>query len=193
MQPHNLYIDHPPQVPIHIACLPPDLYPPCYALAPPHPDLDNFAITAAGPPENQLFAPACSQTSQQPPHSVNNGIPHADKVAIKAPKLGGLSCLSRDKFTVGHLVAICIPQVCASFIAITRVRWRRRQPDGYQLGLDFLDPGQAFQIRMLEQTFYISLYRQHIAQEEGRHLSDNEAAQEWIRRYGAAFPASANG
>jgi len=46
---------------------------------------------------------------------------------------------------------------------------------------------EVFRARMLEQVRQIGKYRQSVLKETGRLLTPEEAAQEWIERYAAAF------
>ncbi len=48
---------------------------------------------------------------------------------------------------------------------------------------------EAFVARMIEQLCHIAHYRQQTLASEGRALSEERAAREWIARYAAAFPA----
>ena len=42
---------------------------------------------------------------------------------------------------------------------------------------------------MIEQICHIEHYRKEVARVEGRELSTQEAASEWISRYASDFPA----
>jgi hypothetical protein len=41
---------------------------------------------------------------------------------------------------------------------------------------------------MVEQLLHIESYRREIEQQEGRPLTTEEAAREWIGRYASSFP-----
>jgi hypothetical protein len=41
---------------------------------------------------------------------------------------------------------------------------------------------------MIEQICHIESYRRDVAQQEGRQLTTEEAAVEWISRYASSFP-----
>ena len=66
--------------------------------------------------------------------------------------------------------------------------WNREKQHGYEIGLQFDDPEQLYQLRMIEQICHIEHYRQQVEQQEGRHLTSEQAAKEWIRRYAGDFP-----
>ncbi len=57
------------------------------------------------------------------------------------------------------------------------------------MGVQFLDASDAFRVRMVEQVCAIEEYRRQQVEEEGRELSREEAAREWIATYGSRFPA----
>ncbi|MGB1239846.1 MAG: hypothetical protein ACPG4U_16630, partial [Pseudomonadales bacterium] len=59
---------------------------------------------------------------------------------------------------------------------------------GYRLGVIFDCPETAFAVRMIEQICHIEQYRQQVSVREGRELSSDSAAQEWIRLHAADFP-----
>jgi hypothetical protein len=54
--------------------------------------------------------------------------------------------------------------------------------------VQFLDAADAFRARMVEQVCSIERYRREVRRREGRVLSGQEAAEEWIREHAARFP-----
>jgi PilZ domain-containing protein len=100
---------------------------------------------------------------------------------------GGLCCRSGRAFDQGAQVRVRIPVGDDGFEAEGRVAWCRSQDDGYRVGIEFVAESEAFRARMVEQICHIERYhRKQLA--EGRHLSEQEAAIEWITRYAAQFP-----
>jgi c-di-GMP-binding flagellar brake protein YcgR len=104
--------------------------------------------------------------------------------------VGGLSFLSEDELEIGTVVDIRIDSVQPPFEARGRVVWARREEDGCRVGVQFLDENDAFRARMVEQVCAIEQYRRQIAEKEGRDLTREAAAREWIERYGNRFPAA---
>ncbi|MGH7447358.1 MAG: PilZ domain-containing protein [Longimicrobiales bacterium] len=102
---------------------------------------------------------------------------------------GGLSFVSDDEIQIGSTIEIRIAQVDPPFEARARVVWTRREEKGYCIGVQFLDADAAFRARMVEQVCSIESYRRRVEAEEGRILSRDEAAQEWIEKYAGRFPA----
>ncbi len=104
------------------------------------------------------------------------------------PGYGGLRCRWRDGIAIGCLLRISIPALDPLFFASGQVSWRRLQVDDYELGLVFLDPQQAYRMRLMEQICHIRCYRRWVLEQEGRQLDSQQAAQEWIHRYAGRFP-----
>ena len=69
------------------------------------------------------------------------------------------------------------------------VVWCTQIDENYEIGVRFCDTRNAFRIRILEQLCHIENYRQERQKSEGRNLSREEAAQEWISRYAYNFPS----
>lgn len=68
------------------------------------------------------------------------------------------------------------------------VAWCRKELDRYAVGVQFLDSNTRFGVRMVEQVCHIEHYRHDVLLEEGRSLTSEEAAREWVERYAAEFP-----
>jgi len=58
------------------------------------------------------------------------------------------------------------------------------------VGVEFLDQDILFRLRMVEQICHIEQYRRTVRESQGRVLSSQEAAIEWIERYAEAFAFS---
>lgn len=101
--------------------------------------------------------------------------------------LGGLSFHANAALTLGSIVNVRIDSVEPSFESDARVVWCKPAGDGYDLGVAFLSPNDAFRARMVEQVCHIESYRREAAA-EGRELSADAAAREWIARFAASFP-----
>jgi hypothetical protein len=69
------------------------------------------------------------------------------------------------------------------------VAWCRKEGENYAVGVQFDDKSTQFGVRMVEQICHIEHYRYDVLQEEGRVLSSEEAAREWVERYAAEFPS----
>lgn len=121
-----------------------------------------------------------------------------DRVADAAPTVGqgvnvsfgGLAFLSSACPAVGEILRLRIPTVKPAFEARARVAWCRPEAENFLVGVQFLDATDAFRSRMVQQVCSIESYRREVQQREGRALTTQEAATEWITRYAGRFPDS---
>ena len=125
---------------------------------------------------------------------------HCDEVAELAEvhtqdiSAGGLALRSSQSVPPGRRIEVRIPHVEPAFEAAARVVWcRSGLHGGFELGVSFLDAEDAFLARMVEQVCYIEDYRRFVLMHEGRELSQEEAASEWIAKYAAQFPVIGTG
>jgi hypothetical protein len=59
---------------------------------------------------------------------------------------------------------------------------------GFDLGVAFLNAEDAYRARMVEQICHIESFRRKLISNEGRTLTPEAAAREWIARYADSFP-----
>jgi hypothetical protein len=104
--------------------------------------------------------------------------------------VGGLAFTCDEPLPIGAEVSVCIPTVRPPFHGRAVVRWHRPEGEQYLCGVEFLDAADTFRVRMVEQVCAIDQYRRHVEEEEGRTLTRDEAAREWISRFGDRFPTS---
>jgi hypothetical protein len=102
---------------------------------------------------------------------------------------GGLAFVSPTCPQVGEVLRVRIPTVEPVFAGKARVAWCRPEGTAFLVGVQFLDATVAFRSRMVQQVCSIENYRKEIAQREGRVLTTQQAAAEWIERYAGRFPA----
>lgn len=103
---------------------------------------------------------------------------------------GGLAFLSDVCPAIGEILQLRIPSLEPVFDARARVAWCRPEGRKYLVGVAFLDAAAAFQSRMVQQVCSIENYRREVQQHEGRSLTTQEAAAEWIARFAGRFPDS---
>jgi hypothetical protein len=65
----------------------------------------------------------------------------------------------------------------------------RQQGSRFEVGLWMSDEDSSYRLRMVEQVCHIEAYRRRVEREEGRSLSSEAAALEWIERYAGSFPS----
>ena len=103
---------------------------------------------------------------------------------------GGLAFVSDDCLATGDTIRLRVPTVDPPFEAAARVAWCRPEGDAYLVGVQFTDAGAAFRSRMVQQVCSIENYRKEVLAREGRDLTTQEAATEWIELYAGRFPDS---
>ncbi len=103
---------------------------------------------------------------------------------------GGLAFSLLHPVTTGARLTISMPQVWPDYSASGTVVWCREARAGYEAGVQFDEPDEAFKARMVAQFCQIEDYRREMREREGRALSSEEAAREWIVRYAEEFADS---
>jgi len=102
---------------------------------------------------------------------------------------GGLCFISDAKITQGCEIEIFIPLCQPTFKAHGTVAWCQPIDEShFDIGVEFQDEAVHFTLRMVEQLCHIEEYKLQILEHEGRELSDEEAATEWIKKYAGEFP-----
>jgi len=109
---------------------------------------------------------------------------------LKNISVGGLAFNSKSMIEVGSIIRIKIPLVKPVFQALGRVTWCRPEENHFEVGIKFLDENDTFRARMVEQICHIEEYKQEVFIKEGRKLTGEEAASEWIKRFAVSFPSS---
>ncbi len=103
--------------------------------------------------------------------------------------LGGLSFMSRSPLEIGQRVRVCIPILDQENYIVGNVVWCEKSAKGFEIGLKFESSEDVFRLRMVEQICHIEHYRKEVARNEGRELTTQQAASEWISRFASDFPA----
>ena len=102
--------------------------------------------------------------------------------------LGGLSFISKQPLKVGQNASVCIPMLQQDNYLGGTVVWCEKSNAGYEIGIEFEGSKDVFRLRMIEQICHIEHYRKEVKLVEGRELSSEQAAKEWITRYADGFP-----
>ena len=102
--------------------------------------------------------------------------------------VGGLAFRCGQVVEPGTFLHVRITYVRPEFETDARVVWCRNTESSVELGVEFLNSDDAFRARMVEQVCHIETYRRDVGDNEGRMLSTEEAAAEWIGKYAAIFP-----
>jgi hypothetical protein len=119
---------------------------------------------------------------------------HSDVVqsSLRDASLGGLSFVSEHLFVKEDILALWFPAMNMTSPFSGVVVWCRELGGGKDgrraCGVRFRDVEMFSRVRVLEQICHIEAYRKTQAAQCRRHLSSNQAAEEWIERYASRFP-----
>jgi hypothetical protein len=113
--------------------------------------------------------------------------PDPTREQMRDLSVGGLCCRSSSPRVEGQRVHVRIAVGSPAFVTEGRVAWCRPHEDSYRIGIEFVGDSAALRLRMVEQVCHIERYhRQQLA--EGREVTGEQAAEEWIAQYAARFP-----
>lgn len=101
---------------------------------------------------------------------------------------GGVSFTTDHFLAPGATVNIIIDLVKPVFTARATVAWCHQEGHDFRVGVAFVDPGVDYKARMVEQLCHIEQYRQNVLKQEGRRLTPQQAAFEWIQKHASEFP-----
>ncbi len=102
---------------------------------------------------------------------------------------GGLCFSSNKALPIGATLHIEIQIEQPPFEVEGAIAWCRPDGERFTVGVAFNDRSTAYSVRMVEQVCYIEHYRRWARSSEGRELSSEQAAMEWVSKYAADFPA----
>ena len=101
---------------------------------------------------------------------------------------GGLSFLSSRYIEAGSIIKIQIPIREPMFQADGIVVWCREKNGSYDVGVKFKEFKSEYGLRMVEQVCHIEHYKKEVLEKEGRKMTGEQAAIEWISKYAKDFP-----
>ena len=102
---------------------------------------------------------------------------------------GGLSFNSMAPLDVGALIRIRIPVNRPVFAIMGKVVWCRKMALQYSVGVEFVSGDATIRQRVVILVREIAKYKDWVLAEEGRTLSSQEAALEWIAKCAAEIRA----
>ena len=112
------------------------------------------------------------------------------KDPLKNVSVGGLCFETKHLLDKGATLLIQIPLTTPTFQERGTVVWCQPSNSHYDVGVQFMNDESGFRIRMIEQVCHIENYKRKVFEQEGRELSGEEAAIEWITRYARDLPTS---
>lgn len=112
-----------------------------------------------------------------------------DEEYLRNISTGGLAFSSGSKLALGAEIDIAIPIRKPELHILGIVVWCAEKEDGtFDVGVQFKDAETKFRMRMVEQVCHIEHYKKEVLEKEGRKLTGEQAAIEWIRRFAKDFP-----
>jgi Tfp pilus assembly protein PilZ len=102
--------------------------------------------------------------------------------------VGGLRCLSDKPLATGAEIKIIIDMVDPVLEIPGIVIWCRPVDESYELGIEYQGEKDVYSLRMVEQICHIEHYRKEVQIREGRNISSEQAAREWITKFAGKFP-----
>jgi hypothetical protein len=105
---------------------------------------------------------------------------------------GGISFVSNEAYVPGDIIDIEFPGLRHRSRIRGEIVWcspaSECKPHQYAHGMKFLDEGDHYHARLIEQICHIELYRRAQELRHGRRMSPQEAAEEWIAKHADGFP-----
>lgn len=110
------------------------------------------------------------------------------KCCITNIGMGGIRFTHDSYIKPKTIVHIKISASKPAFETNAMVTWCNKTNSLYDIGIKFEDDATEFSIRMIEQICHIEHYKAEIEKKEGRKISSEEAAKEWIKNFARDFP-----
>jgi hypothetical protein len=101
---------------------------------------------------------------------------------------GGVCFAAGLPMEQGMSIRVSIHMGGKDFEADGEVAWCHGTSDHHEIGVRFHKAASMETVHMVEQLCYIEQYRQQVRHNEGRELSSEQAAQEWVERYATELP-----
>ncbi len=113
----------------------------------------------------------------------------AEDDTITNVSLGGLCFIADDRLDINEPIQVRFPVLNRETRLDGKVVWCNKTDKGYEVGLEFDDPDEVERLKMIEQVRHIEQFREEVESREGRKLSGEQAAREWVSRYAGEFSA----
>lgn len=99
----------------------------------------------------------------------------------------GLSFASNLPLPVNLVIDLCIRITQPAFEESAKVVWCKLFGNEYEIGVKFLSEEALYRIKMVEQACHIEQYRKNMKATQGRVLTIEQAAMEWISKFAADY------
>jgi len=110
-----------------------------------------------------------------------------DKDFLNDISLEGLSFKFTFSIDQGKTININIPLDKSKFRIKAEVKWCEATDGLFNIGVKFLDSTDSFKAKIYKQLRQIEAYKFEVFERDGRELTFNEAAKEWIDKYAKKF------
>jgi hypothetical protein len=102
---------------------------------------------------------------------------------------GGIAFPSPRELPLESVVDVSLPIGDRAFSLAGSIASCQPNPAGgqYRIGVAFLHPMMSFRMKLAEQVLRIHELRREISDEQGRHVTTEEAAREWVTRHAEEF------
>ncbi len=100
---------------------------------------------------------------------------------------GGLSFNSMVELRHGAVIRLRIPPRRPVFEVLGKVAWCKKMALQYVVGVEFINANDKARSHIIEMVFRIDDYQRQLLAQEGRNLTAQQAALEWIEKYSADF------
>ncbi|MCP4388562.1 MAG: PilZ domain-containing protein [Gammaproteobacteria bacterium] len=109
--------------------------------------------------------------------------------SITNVSLGGLCFIANDRLEINEAIQVRFPVLDQEKLIDGKVVWCNKIAKGYEVGLEFNDPAEVDRLKMIDQIRQIEDFRNQQENQDGRQLSSEQAAREWISKYAGDFSA----
>lgn len=94
--------------------------------------------------------------------------------------LGGLCFVANDRLDINESIQVRFPVLDEETLIDGKVVWCNKTAKGYEVGLEFNNPAEVERLKMIDQIRQIEDFRNDTERQDGRKLSSEQAAREWI-------------
>ena len=112
----------------------------------------------------------------------------AEEDEITNVSLGGMCFIAEDQLDISDEIQVKFPALQNDKSLNGKVVWCNKSKRGYEIGLEFEDPAEVERLKIVDQICQIETFRKETEQ-QGRKISSEQAASEWISQYAGDFSA----
>jgi hypothetical protein len=102
---------------------------------------------------------------------------------------GGICFLAERFIAKGSPINLKIPVGDQMFTIEGQVAYSNRLPtlNRFKTGVAFTNPTHAFRAKLVEEMVQMKLFREKLSREQGREVTEDEAARTWVEKYAKQF------